>query len=669
MMVALLGFSLGACGDDGPRPGDGSVGDGGDATLPPQPDADGDGISDNDEGRVTNRDTDGDDIPDYLDTDSDGDSISDADEAGDSDTNTPPEDADMDGVPNFVDDDSDGNGISDLVEGVMDADGDGIPNYRDLDDDNDRVDDSTEIVDPSVPVDFDGDGLADFRDPDSDGDFILDGDERPRAGEAPDTDGDGTPDWRDDDSDGDGISDADEAGDMDIRTPPLDTDMDSIPNFRDTDSDNDGVSDADELAAGSDPTLEDTDGDGITDLIEIAGGTDPTDAFDNPRERGDFVFVVAYEEAPDPLRDTLEFRTSIQFADIYFLMDESGSMSSESSALRSAVTTIISNLTCMDFGTPCTRDEMCGTDQVCALSGTCIEDPSISSCVASPWTGAGQYENTLMHDLDLQPDPAVTTATMSAWTFPGGTEHLFQAAQCSADPTASGCAAYMDPGHTCATPAPDRVGCPGFRAEAVKILVMFTDEDSDGPAVGTEAGMALADAGITFIGVWSGTAGSTARGDLVTVATGSGSLDSGGSPLVFDGNGAGVVPVVTAAINEIVEGVPLRVTIDAADQPGDAGDSLQFIRQLETNTMGGTCSMIPTEDSDMDGVQDTFPTVTPGTPVCYDIVAESNTMVPPEASPLVFEALVTVYGDGSPLDSRRVFFLVPPVIPGSGGPD
>ncbi|MBW2463375.1 MAG: hypothetical protein JRH11_17120, partial [Deltaproteobacteria bacterium] len=64
MMVALAGFALGACGDDGPRPGDGSVTDGGDASLPPQPDADGDTISDNDEGRVTNRDTDGDDIPD-----------------------------------------------------------------------------------------------------------------------------------------------------------------------------------------------------------------------------------------------------------------------------------------------------------------------------------------------------------------------------------------------------------------------------------------------------------------------------------------------------------------------------------------------------------------------------------------------------------------------------
>jgi hypothetical protein len=352
-------------------------------------------------------------------------------------------------------------------------------------------------------------------------------------------------------------------------------------------------------------------------------------------------------------------------------MDESGSMSAESAALLGAINTVIGNLTCTDFGTPCTRDEMCGVDQVCSLSGSCIEDPGISSCVASPWTGAGQYENTLMHDLDLQPDPAVTTAAMGLWSFPGYLEHLFQAALCTAEPTNATCAGYLDPGHSCATPAPDRVGCPGFRAEAVKIMVMFTDEDSDGPLVGAEAGAALSAAGITFIGVWSGVAGSVARGDLVTVATASGSLDRLGNPLVFDGVDAAVVPALTAAINEIVEGVPLRITIDAADLPDDAGDAIQFIDHLEANTSGGTCSMIPTEDVPPPALaRHLFPSVTPGTPVCFDVVPVAmNTTVMPTASPLVFEAEITVYGDGSPLDSRTVFFLVPPVIPDPGGPD
>jgi hypothetical protein len=40
----------------------------------------------------------------------------------------------------------------------------------------------------------------------------------------------------------------------------------------------------------------------------------------------------------------------------------------------------------------------------------------------------------------------------------------------------------------------------------------------------------------------------------------------------------------------------------------------------------------------------------------------------PTRSPQVFKALLTVRGDGSPLDTRDVYFLVPPTIPMPGGP-
>ena len=79
--------------------------------------------------------------------------------------------------------------------------------------------------------------------------------------------------------------------------------------------------------------------------------------------RGDFVFVVPYMEDPDPARDTLTFRTSIQFADIYFLFDRSGSMDDEIGALRDAVTSLMTSLTCVDTGTACERDSECGADQ------------------------------------------------------------------------------------------------------------------------------------------------------------------------------------------------------------------------------------------------------------------------------------------------------------------
>ncbi|NMC69403.1 MAG: hypothetical protein GYA57_04955, partial [Myxococcales bacterium] len=69
-----------------------------DGIGPPPPDYDGDTISDEDEGRPSNVDTDGDGTPDWQDDDSDGDTIPDSLEAGDTDPRTAPGDADADGT-------------------------------------------------------------------------------------------------------------------------------------------------------------------------------------------------------------------------------------------------------------------------------------------------------------------------------------------------------------------------------------------------------------------------------------------------------------------------------------------------------------------------------------------------------------------------------------------
>lgn len=234
--------------------------------------------------------------------DSDGDGISDVDEGRAEDRNT-----DRDRLPDYRDLDSDDNGIPDAVEGRGDFDGDGLEDYADLDDDDDYVQDRMEIAGlPDAPPDTDGDGQPNFRDPDSDDDLILDGHEF-----GVDTDMDGLFDQEDLDTDGDGFTDTEEAGDDDLFSEPVDTDEDGIPDFRDVDSDGDGLSDAEERALGTDARSSDSDGDGVSDRIEVAAGTDPTDDASSPERGSPADHVVTVRRCAPPWPQPLEVRVEL----------------------------------------------------------------------------------------------------------------------------------------------------------------------------------------------------------------------------------------------------------------------------------------------------------------------------------------------------------------------
>lgn len=641
-------------------------------------DTDGDTISDGDEG-ATGADTDADGTPDYMDLDSDGDRIDDASEAGDSNPASPPYDTDSDGLADFRDPDSDDNGLPDIFEGADDPDGDMLPNYRDLDDDGDFVQDRDEIGDPASPFDSDGDSIPDFRDYDSDNDNILDGDER-----GIDTDEDGLPDGRDMDSDGDGIRDRDEAGDVDVRTPPHDSDGDLVPDFRDLDSDDDGLADDLEVAPSSgapptSPTRPDTDGDGVSDLIEVAAGTDPTDGLDTPMSRGQFVFIVPYEMPTTPPEDTLEFETALQFADVYFSIDETGSMNAEHTALRnpvSGVPAIINQLRCAETAIACTDDGDCGVDQECNRRGFCAADPRVGmGCIPDIYTGLGLWNNfdTFRNVVSLQADPAVTAAAMPTTTR-GGTEAVYYATSAVPDRLGMGCVAPM--------PGVLR-GCPGYREDAVRILIQITDADDQCSGCGghtiASAGAALARENIKFVslvGTDDDSSGNpeTPRTTAEAIGRAAGTVDATGRPYVYDALDAAVVTSTVNAVRELVNGDTFDITIDATDLPDDAGDSLQFIDYLETNTSGvGSCTAIPPAqlaDSDDDMHTDMFVGLRPGVPVCWDVIPVAmNSTEMPAREPKMFRARLTVRADGSPVDARDVFFLVPPVVPMPPGID
>jgi len=639
---------------------------------PPATDADtdGDGIPDSVEGTG---DTDGDGIPDFQDDDTDGDGIPDAEEIG-GDSGAPI-DTDGDGTPDYQDTDADGNGIPDSVEGTNDSDSDGTADYADTDNDGDGIGDVPEIAgaqadcdadgaadplaSPSAPKDCDGDGDLDYMSNDTDGDSLSDSVE----GET-DTDFDGFLDRYDLDSDNDSIADLDEG--------TVDSDGDGTLDYRDPDSDDDGVADKDEVTNGSDPTNPDTDGDGVSDLIEIAAGTSPLDPADNPQSNGDFVFIVPYQAPTLPPEDTLEFRTSIQYADVYFTFDTTNSMLVELTSMKNPTTgvpAIVEQLRCASSGASCTNDAECGASEVC-FSGACITDPAVGQgCIPDLWTGIGIWDelNTYANLLSIQPDPVQTANAIPSMTLGGADEAPYQPPVCIADPTLCPNAEDM----SCAGAG---VGCPGFRQGAVRIYVQITDADQQ--CYGAEcsnftaatAGAALQSADIKFVSLY-GTDDNGGQGSPATVATeialASGTVDVNGDPFVYQAVDQAVVQNAVTAIRDIARGSPLNVTIGAADaaDAGDTVDAVQFIDYLEVNISGmGTCTAVdPVADTDADTHGDAFPSLLPGIPVCWDLhPVLQNTTVEPSDEPQLYRAVLTVYGDGSPLDERDVYFLIPP---------
>lgn len=612
-------------------------------------DTDGDGISDGNEGRSAGTDTDGDGTADYLDADSDDDGIPDAIESGTAgDATRTPLDSDSDGTPDFQDLDADDNGVFDMYEGGADTDVDGIPDHADRDNDGDAIDDRAEIGgNASAPVDTDGDGTPDYMDFDSDGDFISD-----RHDSGVDTDGDGTPDYLDLDTDDDGISDADEAGDADIETAPIDSDGDLVYDFRDTDSDNDGLSDADELIAGSNPTEADSDDDGVTDLVEVAAGTDARNPHESPRTRGDFVFLVPYQEDPDPTQDTLSFSTDIQFADVYFLMDTTGSMGGAIGGLQAA------------------------------LTGTII--PGIDTAIADVQFGVGRFDDypfggygggadvayqNLLHMTASATDAQTAVNTMFALGGGDGPESHVPALHA----VATGCGDGSVPADAaCGDPA--LIGYPHFRAGAVPIIVLFSDawfhNGPSGYAYGTIAGVtpptyaqtvdALNAIHARVIGVNS----SSARSDMEQIGRDTGTVDASGTPFVYD-QGGDFGNLVVEAVMAVAHGVPMDIAARAVDDPTDEVDAMLFIdRIVPATTAADPCASGLTVEGDA------FIDVLPGTMVCFDIFAARNETVEPTTEPQIYMATVQVWGDDvTVLDERNVYFLIPPVIEGPGGPD
>ncbi|MDI7266933.1 MAG: hypothetical protein QME96_02935 [Myxococcota bacterium] len=497
---------------------------------------------------------------------------------------------------------------------------------------------------------------------DRDGDTIADQYEGDH-----DRDGDTLPNWSDDDSDGDGILDAIEGGTGgDVCRYPRDTDGDTVPDAYDTDSDNDGLSDQEEVTRWfTDPLHADSDRDGVTDLGEVAYGSDPNDGGSSVAP-GDFFVILPYLDPPQN-RD-LRFGTDLQVADVYFLMDSTGSMDESienvvSSLSRVIVPAVDAAIPDVQMGSGAFNDFNCCGGGFNAY-GDCGRG---TGCDQPYW-----------HDQDITDDVgAVQRAIQGALARGRGyggdwPESYVEALYLTATGEGLSIGGASIPAKWCED-IPDepgvRRGYPCFRSGALPIVVTIGDAAwhngpggygpySFGGHTYDQAREALLGIGARMIGVCarcSGGGGDVAWQHQAQMARDTGTVDASGNPLVaISGDGAVSSNIVTM-IETLVSFTPQDVDTIAEDDPTDAFgiDATGFITAIR-----------PAGAFPADGVagwdERVFFSVQPGTSVIFNVTFE-NTIFPPRDTASVFKATIVVRGNYvTRLDSRQVIIIVPP---------
>lgn len=512
---------------------------------------------------------------------------------------------------------------------------------------------------------------------DSDGDGIAD-----RFETSNDDDGDGTPNAMDDDTDGDGYTDANEAianypplrmsdrGMLMCGSAPADSDMDGIPNFRDRDSDNDGLADSEEQMAGSDPTAEDSDMDGVSDLIERVAMSNPTDMTSMP-PAGSLYVTLPYHPPGGSMGEIVSrrfpFATRIRAADIFFVVDTTGSMGATIAEVqRTLATTII----------PGIRDALgpMGNARYGVAGHGDFQN------------GGTNYCGALCVLQRLTPDAmAAQTATMGLRAEGGGDGPESQVPAMHSLIAGDGYPGYaggaapgqatrmMDPTRDCGwspdQPMPFGWGC--FQPGRVPIMVLFSDAPwhngpgmsnfyTSTPGAGTYMGLeaAMMARGGLFVGIDVRGMMDTFRSSLV-LARATGTLDGRGSPVVFAGAPTSVATNVIDAITTIAgqsrQDVSTRVDPDTTEMRLAMGrTTANFIRNVVPfDATPGMPDGFERKD------ETTFFNVSPSATVRFD-ANFYNDFAPGSSTAQLFRTTIVVLGRaGSELDRREVFIIVP----------
>ncbi len=402
------------------------------------------------------------------------------------------------------------------------------------------------------------------------------------------------------------------------------------------DSDGDGIADADEATYGTDPSNPDTDGDGLGDGVEVLAETDPTNRASRIPDT-DFYVVLPYMEPP--IHRPLDFRARLGRADIFFLVDTTGSM-----------TGAISNVTS-------------------SLSTTIV--PAVNDAIADAVMGVGDYRDfpvdpfgqtgdwTFEVRQTMTSDVAAVQAALRTLRAGGGgdlpesaNEGLFRSV------SSDGCA--------------DAFGEACFRLMSHPIIVLVTDAQiHNGPDTANDYGAAVPTArtwaettaalnanDVKVVGVAVDSAPFplpfpipvASEPDLRALAMATGSRSSTGSLTVFTAASGSVSTSVVGGIVDLIGAAEQDVSARSFDDETDAVDARQFILAITP--------LSATRATRFDST--TFFGVAGGTTVTFDVTFQNN-IAPATDRVQLYRAFIEVFDVASDtaLDRRNVYIVIP----------
>lgn len=378
-------------------------------------------------------------------------------------------------------------------------------------------------------------------------------------------------------------------------------------------------------------------------------GPDASDAgFDGGPDAGmaDECIELPFREPPREL--PVAFSAQILSADIYFLVDVTGSMGEEIDQIRILL-----------------REEI--------VPGLAAEIPDVRFSVGHfadfplPELNYGEADDQLFRLLQASTsDIEAVQRAVNLIPLQGGRdgpEAMVEALYLSASGEGIG---RFAPASSCPS---GTVGYPCFRPEGSRIFLTFTDAPShNGPGDRDpyervspephhydEAVRALQDIGARVLGLYSGGDGGFGLTDLQSLARDTGAVRLDGQPIVFNigRDGRFLSSSVVEAVRTLVEEVPLDVDVLIEDAEGDDVDATQFVVEVIADHAEPASGAI--------NLGDRFGDVRPGTVVFFRIIL-ANELIPQTDEPQSFYLRIVLRGDGiTRLEETTVQIVVPAI--------